>query len=63
MLKYRIPQIVTLTPKPFSLKATKTPAKVNILRGVVSSKLLDCWTTKIRTWTNRTKTCCATITP
>lgn len=21
------------------------------------------WTTKIRTWTNRTKTCCATITP
>ena len=22
-----------------------------------------CWTTRIRTWTNRTKTCCATITP
>lgn len=21
------------------------------------------WTTRIRTWTNRTKTCCATITP
>ena len=21
------------------------------------------WTTKIRTWTNRTKTCCAAITP
>lgn len=30
--------------------------------------IIDCrsffrWTTKIRTWTNRTKTCCATITP
>ena len=22
-----------------------------------------CWITRIRTWTNRTKTCCATITP
>ena len=42
-----------------SLKATKNPAKVNVLRGFVSSKLLLCWTTKIRTWTNRTKTCCA----
>lgn len=25
--------------------------------------LIGCWTTRIRTWTNRTKTCCATITP
>ena len=25
--------------------------------------LFLCWTTRIRTWTNRTKTCCATITP
>ena len=24
---------------------------------------VGCWTTRIRTWTNRTKTCCATITP
>ncbi len=26
-------------------------------------RAFSCWTTKIRTWTNRTKTCCATITP
>ena len=26
-------------------------------------RAFSCWTTRIRTWTNRTKTCCATITP
>ena len=29
-------------------RTTKNPAKHLLLRGFVSSKLLDCWTTKIR---------------
>ena len=39
------------------------PAKTTFLRGLT---LNDCdlrWTTWIRTKTNRTKTCCAAITP
>ncbi len=31
--------------------------------GSIATGDFRCWTTKIRTWANRTKTCCATITP
>ena len=57
--------IYKFTPQVFTL--TQYSGTTHILMKKAPT-IIDCrsffrWTTKIRTWTNRTKTCCATITP
>ena len=71
MLKYKIPQIVTLIHKiPQIVTLTHVDPYIGTTHILMKKAptIIDCrsffrWTTKIRTWTNRTKTCCATITP
>ena len=62
MLNQRIPQIFTLSPfYVFKVHGyiEKAPKELSFRAFLYSFR----WTTKIRTWTNRTKTCCAAITP